>query len=60
VTPREARRLKVGDRVAWQADPIVGGTVIDKGYIGLTIKWDDGQTDTLHIYDCENVLEVGK
>lgn len=44
MTEREARKLKVGDRVMWDCDAGDCGTVIDVGYHGATIKWDNGQT----------------
>lgn len=38
---RDAEKLKVGDKVLWSDN--TRGEVVDKGYVGFTVKWDDGQ-----------------
>lgn len=40
VTGDESRQLNVGDRVCWKADPKDHGTIIEKNWAGVTIKWD--------------------
>jgi hypothetical protein len=45
----QSRLLKVGDRVCWQNDPADQGTVIEKNWSGVTIKWDSrGKQQILH------------
>ena len=50
---KEARALKVGDRVRWTepsgmvftthaAEVASSGSVVEKGYSGFKVKWDDG------------------
>lgn len=46
VTGTESRLLKVGDRVFWNADKNDAGTVKDKNWAGVTIKWDSRQEQT--------------
>lgn len=42
MTPSEAKKLKVTNRVRWIDDGSLG-TVIDKNWHALQIAWDDGQ-----------------
>jgi hypothetical protein len=45
----QSRQLKVGDKVCWQNDQADRGTVIEKNWSGLTIKWDSrGEQRVLH------------
>jgi hypothetical protein len=49
VTGEQSRLLKVGDKVCWQNDQADGGTVTEKNWAGLTIKWDSrGEQAVLH------------
>lgn len=49
----QAATLKVGDRVMWDRKPTDAGTVVDTGYNAVTIKWDNGQTGTIHHRDAD-------
>ncbi len=40
MTGDQSRQLKVGARVCWQNDPADQGTVIEKNWSGVTIKWN--------------------
>ena len=40
MTGDKSRLLKPFDRVCWQNDPADQGTVIEKNWSGVTIKWD--------------------
>ena len=40
MTGDQSRLLKPFDRVCWQNDPADQGTVIEKNWSGVTIKWD--------------------
>jgi hypothetical protein len=40
MTGDQSRSLKVGDRVCWQNDQADQGTVAEKNWAGVTIKWD--------------------
>ena len=51
----QARKLKAGDRVKWDNDPSDAGSVIDTGYLAVTIAWDNGQTGTVHIADAARI-----
>jgi hypothetical protein len=45
----ESRTLDVGDRVCWNADKNDQGTVTEKNWAGVTIKWDNrSKQDILH------------
>jgi hypothetical protein len=49
MTGEQSRALKVGDRVCWQNDHADGGTVTDKSWAGVTIKWDNrSEQNILH------------
>src|SRR5262245_32443199 len=48
----EAKKLGDGERVMWGTDPNDLGTVIDNGYLAITVRWDNGQTGTIHHDDC--------
>jgi small-conductance mechanosensitive channel len=54
----QSRLLKVGDRVQWDNSLTDRGTVIDVDWRGVTIKWDDGQTNTLLHNDMARVERV--
>ena len=41
MTGDQSRLLKPFDRVCWQNDQADQGTVIEKNWFGLTIKWDN-------------------
>lgn len=55
---REAKRLKIGDRVQiWAESPdACTGSVIELGYNAAKFKWDDGQVGIIHLRDMENVI----
>jgi hypothetical protein len=49
VTGDQSRTLSVGDRVCWQNDQADQGTVTEKNWAGVTIKWDNrGERAILH------------
>jgi hypothetical protein len=41
MTGDQSRRLNPGDRVGWQDSITDLGTVIEKKWAGVTIKWDN-------------------
>ena len=59
MTEREARTLKVGDRVLWDGKADDAGTVIDKGYAAVTIQWDIGQTGMVDLRDMAAIAKAG-
>src|SRR5216683_8210184 len=40
MTGDQSRLLKVGDRVCWNADKNDQGTITEKNWAGVTVKWD--------------------
>ena len=49
MTGEQSRTLSVGDRVCWQNDQADQGTVTEKNWAGVTIKWDNrGEQAILH------------
>jgi hypothetical protein len=49
MTGDQSRTLNVGDRVSWQNDQADQGTVTEKNWAGVTIKWDNrGEQTILH------------
>ena len=41
MTGDQSRLLKIGDRVCWKASATDQGTVTEKNWAGVTIKWDN-------------------
>jgi hypothetical protein len=49
MTGNESRQLSVGDRVCWNGDLNDHGTVTEKNWAGVTIKWNNrSKQDILH------------
>jgi hypothetical protein len=49
MTGEQSRLLKVGDRVSWGATTTDLGTVAEKNWAGITVKWDNrSQQEILH------------
>jgi hypothetical protein len=55
MTGDQSRLLKVGDRVCWGATTTDLGTVVGTSWSGVTIKWDDGETNSVSHNDMEQV-----
>jgi len=49
-------RMKVGSKVTHVDGS--KGEVTDKGYAAFTVKWDDGLTSNVQLYDLERVLQI--
>lgn len=58
MTGDQSRLLKVGDRVKRDDSLTDHGTIIDVDWRGVTIKWDDRQTNTLLHNDMARVERV--
>jgi hypothetical protein len=41
MTGEQSRRLDIGDRVCWKANQKDQGTITEKNWAGVTIKWDN-------------------
>jgi hypothetical protein len=52
---REAKRLRVGDRVTWGGNAEDRGVVIEIGYCAVKIDWEDGQVGLIHHNDMRDV-----
>jgi hypothetical protein len=49
MTGDQSRALSVGDRVCWNTDQNDQGTVTEKNWAGVTVKWDNrGDQAILH------------
>jgi hypothetical protein len=49
MTGEQSRQLRVGDRVCWGAGTTDLGTVAEKNWAGITVKWDNrSQQEILH------------
>jgi hypothetical protein len=49
MTGEQSRHLAVGDRVRWQEDQGDLGTVTERNWAGITVKWDNrSKQDVLH------------
>jgi hypothetical protein len=47
MTGNQSRALNVGDRVCWQDDQADQGTVVEKNWAGVTIKWDNREEQSI-------------
>lgn len=47
MTEKQARKLKTGDRVMWNGNELDGGDVMDVGYAGMMILWDNGESSVI-------------
>jgi hypothetical protein len=54
---KQARKLKVSDRVVFESDK-VEGTVIEKGYAAAKIQWDDGQLGIIDNRDFNGIARI--
>ena len=49
MTGDQSRTLNVGGRVCWKTDRNDQGTVTEKNWAGVTVKWDNrGEQSILH------------
>jgi hypothetical protein len=60
MTGEQSRLLKPFDRVCWQNDPADQGTVIEKNWSGVTIKWDSRGPQAILHNDMARVERVPK
>jgi hypothetical protein len=58
MTGAESRNLKPGDRVGWQDSTTDLGTVIEKNWAGVTIKWDNRSEQVILHNDMTQVERV--
>ena len=58
MTGDQSRLLKVGDRVCWKASATDLGTVVRTSWSGVTIDWDDEDTNTVGHNDMVQVDRV--
>ena len=55
MTGDESRKLKVGDRICWNADKNDQGTVREINWAGVTISWDNRSEQIIHHNDMAQV-----
>jgi hypothetical protein len=58
MTGDQSRLLNVGDRVCWNADQNDQGTVTEKNWAGVTIKWNNRSKQTILHNDMAQVERV--
>jgi hypothetical protein len=58
VTGEQSRFLNVGDRVRWGATTTDLGTVTEKNWAGVTIKWDNRDEQAILHNDMAQVERV--
>jgi hypothetical protein len=58
MTGDESRQLAVGDRVCWNADKRDQGTVIEKNWAAVTIKWDNREEQSILHNDMTQLEQV--
>jgi len=58
MTGDQSRLLNVGDRVSWHNDQADQGTVTEKNWAGVTIKWDNRSEQTILHNDMAQVERV--
>jgi hypothetical protein len=60
MTGEQSRCLKVGDKVYWQDDKADQGTVIEKNWAGVTVKWDSRSEQSVLHNDMGSVFLIPK
>ena len=61
MTPQESKALKRGERVCWEDDPTDQGSIIDRDWSGVKIKWDNAAAPThYHHNDMGRVARLQK
>ena len=58
MTGEQSRLLNVGDRIRWRNDQADQGTVTEKNWAGVTIKWDNRSEQTILHNDMARVERV--
>jgi hypothetical protein len=58
MTGDQSRQIQVGDRVWWNADNNDQGTVTEKNWAGVTIKWDNRSEQAILHNDMAQVERV--
>jgi hypothetical protein len=58
MTENKSKSLSVGTRVCWKADKNDSGTVTEKNWAGVTIKWDNREEQTILHNDMMPVTKV--
>ena len=58
MTGAQSRTLGVGERVCWRATTTDQGTVIATTWSGVTIWWDDGDTNSGRHNDMAQIERV--
>jgi hypothetical protein len=58
MTGAQSRTLSVGDRVCWKADKNDQGTVTEKNWAGVTVKWDNRSHQAILHNDMAQVERV--
>jgi hypothetical protein len=51
----QSRLLKVGDKVCWAATTTDQGTIVGTSWSEVTIKWDDGETNSVSHNDMRQI-----
>jgi hypothetical protein len=54
----QSRQLRTGARVCWAATTSDQGTVIGTSWSEVTIKWDDGETNSVSHNDMARIERV--
>jgi hypothetical protein len=47
MTGNQSRNLSIGDRVCWHSDKNDQGTVTEKNWAGVTLKWDNREEQSI-------------
>jgi hypothetical protein len=58
MTGEQSRLLKIGDRVCWGAATTDLGTVAEKNWAGITVKWDNRSKQEILHNDMAQVEQV--
>ncbi len=60
MTGEQSRFLKVGDKVSWQNDHADQGTVTEKNWAGVTVKWNSRSEQSVMHNDMGSVFLISK
>ena len=60
MTGSQSRLLKVGTRICWRGDKNDQGTVTEKSWSGVTLKWDSRSHQSILHNDMDAVSIISK
>jgi hypothetical protein len=58
MSPDEARKLQIGDRVYWDKDLQDQGAIVERNWSGVKVRWDSSQQVVFCHYNDMSKIEL--